>query len=185
MTTLNELHIDGINVTRSEKEMAIAFYGLDPNVPMVGFGDAVEHTPLGRREMALRRYLLDANNSATPDAMTALLVALQSGRAASPDSTRLLLKWMTDTDTGPDRLRGLLPAGAVVAHKTGTSGDTNGFNGCTNDVGIITLPDGGGHLVVSVFTKGSARPLKERERAIAEIGRLLCVASDAVRDQRH
>ena len=34
------------------------------------------------------------------------------------------------------------PAGAVVAHKTGTSGTYGGLTRATNDVGLITLPNG-------------------------------------------
>ena len=55
-----------------------------------------------------------------------------------------------------------------MAHKTGTGGDTAGVNCCTNDVGLVTLPDGS-HLAVAVFVKSSARPLPARERAIARI----------------
>ena len=36
--------------------------------------------------------------------------------------------------TGEARLKGILPEGTIVAHKTGTVGNT------TNDIGIITLP---------------------------------------------
>ncbi|MEJ0054612.1 MAG: serine hydrolase [Bacteroidota bacterium] len=50
-------------------------------------------------------------------------------------------------------------------HKTGTIGMT------TNDVGIITLPNGGGHVVISVFVKSSEKEIPERERAIAEVSR--------------
>jgi len=150
MATLRELHVSGINVTESEGNMAKRFFS-----------------------QPIARYLVDANNTATPNGMTDLLVAIQSGRAASPESTRFLLKWMTDTTTGANRLRALLPPGTVIAHKTGTSGDLGGVNGCTNDAGIITLPDGRGHLALSVFTKGSTRPETERERPIAAIARVL------------
>jgi beta-lactamase class A len=82
-----------------------------------------------------------------------------------PASMDRLLKITTETPTGPARLKGLLPAGTVVAHKTGT------MAGTTNDVGIITLPDGAGHLAIAVFVKGSTKDVPERERAIAEIAR--------------
>jgi len=58
-----------------------------------------------------------------------------------------------------------LPEVTVVAHKTGTIGGT------TNDVGIITLPDGAGHVIVTAFVKDSTRPVPEREKAIAEVAR--------------
>jgi len=52
----------------------------------------------------------------------------------SEKSTELLLDIMERCETGAGRLKGLLPEGTVIAHKTGTIGGT------TNDVGIITLP---------------------------------------------
>jgi beta-lactamase class A len=58
-----------------------------------------------------------------------------------------------------------LPAGTVVAHKTGTIGGT------VNDVGVMTLPDGKRQIVIAVFIKESDKPLAERERVIAEIAR--------------
>ena len=39
------------------------------------------------------------------------------------------------------------------------------------DVGIITLPDGAGHVIVAAFVKKSDLPDVERERAIAEAAR--------------
>lgn len=54
--------------------------------------------------------------------------------ALSADSTALLKEIMERCETGETRLKGLLPKGTVIAHKTGTIGGT------TNDVGVITLP---------------------------------------------
>ena len=80
-------------------------------------------------------------------------------------STERLLRVMTESPTGPARLKGLLPAGTAVAHKTGTMGGT------TNDGGVVTLPDGAGHVAIAVFVKGSTKEVEERERVIAEIAR--------------
>lgn len=38
-----------------------------------------------------------------------------------------------------------------------------------NDVGIITLPDGAGHIAIAVFVKALLKEVPEQERAIAEI----------------
>jgi beta-lactamase class A len=67
--------------------------------------------------------------------------------------------------TGEARLRGLLPGGTEIAHKTGTIG------GSANDVGIITLPDNAGHVAIAAFVKSSDKAVPARERAIAEIAR--------------
>ena len=61
------------------------------------------------------------------------------------------------TTTGSARIKGLLPAGTVVAHKTGTTGTVMDFNGSTNDAGVILLPGGGGQLAIAVYVKGSTR----------------------------
>jgi beta-lactamase class A len=103
--------------------------------------------------------------------MTDLLARLQQRRlglrAASSDR---LLALLSRCRTGADRLKGLLPPGAPVAHRTGACGETEGVSACTNDVGILTLPRGE-HLAVAVFLKASPRTLVARERTIAKISR--------------
>jgi beta-lactamase class A len=109
-------------------------------------------------------------NWATPLEMLKLLRALQEGRALSGASRALLLQFMTESVTGPHRIRGLLPEGTVVAHKTGTSGSDGGLARATNDAGIITLPDGR-HLAVVVFVSDSRADEATREGVIAKVAR--------------
>ena len=109
-------------------------------------------------------------NWATPEEAVALLRALHEGRGLSPQSRALLLKLMTETPTGAKRLKGSLPAGTIVAHKTGTSGTVNGLTAATNDVGIITLPDGR-HAAVAVFVSDSTGDDATREEVIAKAAR--------------
>ncbi|MCH7629123.1 serine hydrolase [Novosphingobium percolationis] len=85
--------------------------------------------------------------SSTPRAMLALLAAIDRGNALSPQSRAVLLDTMTRTSTGKNRIRAGLPAGTLVAHKTGT------LAGVTDDVGIVRLPDGR-HLAMVVFVTG-------------------------------
>ena len=77
---------------------------------------------------------------------------------------------MTESPTGPRRLKGLLPKDATVAHKTGTSGTRNGINAATNDVGIITLPNGR-HVAIAVFVAESPADEAAREEVIAKIAK--------------
>jgi beta-lactamase class A len=110
-------------------------------------------------------------NWATPLGMLKLLRALHEGRGVSQPGRALLLQLMTESTTGPQRLKGKLPAGTAVAHKTGTSGtDAAGLTRATNDVGIITLPDGR-HLAVVVFVSESKANAAVREGVIARIAR--------------
>ena len=109
-------------------------------------------------------------NWSSPEAAVALLRALHERRGLSESSQGLLLKLMTASNTGPRRLKGLLPAGTIVAHKTGTSGTENGITAATNDIGIITLPNGK-HLAIAVFVADSAADEASREGVIAKIAR--------------
>jgi beta-lactamase class A len=108
----------------------------------------------------------DPRDHATPLAFLQLLLAIDSGKAMSAESRDFLLAVMSRTRTGAGRLKGLLPRGTPVAHKTGTTG------GVANDVGYITLPDGRRFAIV-VFTNSSKTPESDRDRAIAEIARSL------------
>jgi beta-lactamase class A len=109
-------------------------------------------------------------NWASPNAMLRLLRAVHEGPALSAPSRTYLLQLMTETGTGPNRIKGMLPAGTVVAHKTGTSGTHNGFTRATNDVGIVTLPNGQ-HMAVAVFVSDSAVDTTVREGTIAKLAR--------------
>jgi beta-lactamase class A len=110
-------------------------------------------------------------NWASPEGAIALLRALQERRGLSETSQAYLLKVLTEATTGPKRLKGLLPKGTPVAHKTGTGGTRNGITGATNDIGIITLPNGK-HLAVAVFVSDSPADEATRERVIAEIAKI-------------
>jgi beta-lactamase class A len=109
-------------------------------------------------------------NWATPQALAGLLAMLQTGRVLSASSRALLLQFMTETTTFPHRLKGQLPTGTVVAHKTGSSGTAHGLSRATNDVGIITLPDGR-HLIVVVLISDSTADDATRDAVIAKIAR--------------
>ena len=111
-------------------------------------------------------------NYASPDSAVALLRALFERRALSEPSQALLLKYMTQSTPGAKRLKGLLPAGTIVAHKTGTSGTANGLTAATNDIGIITLPDGK-HLAIAVFISDSPADDETREGVIAKIAKAI------------
>jgi beta-lactamase class A len=77
---------------------------------------------------------------------------------------------MTESKPGPNRLKRLLPEGTVVAHKTGTSGTSDGLTPATNDIGIITLPNGN-HVVIAVFVGDSSGDIETREGTIAKIAK--------------
>jgi beta-lactamase class A len=133
---------------------------------------------LGIREMAVvateremsRDPQVQYRNFSTPCAAVALLQALDNGRAVSADARALLLQDLTDSVPGPKRIKGELPPGTPVAHKTGTDATRNGLTRATNDIGIVTLP-GGRHLALAVFVKDSTADETTRERTIAAAAR--------------
>jgi beta-lactamase class A len=113
---------------------------------------------------------LQYRNYATPDAAVNLLRALHEGEGLSKSSQALLLQWMIETTTGPKRIKGLLPDGTVVAHKTGTSRTVDGITAATNDVGLVSLPNGR-HLAIAVFVSDSRANNATREEVIAKVAK--------------
>jgi beta-lactamase class A len=111
-------------------------------------------------------------NYTTPDAAIILLRKFHEGQGLSKSSHDLLLRWKTETSTGQKRIKGLLPKGTVVAHRTGTSSTVNGVTAATNDVGLVTLPNGH-HLAIAVFVSDSQADMATREAAIAKISKVV------------
>jgi beta-lactamase class A len=105
-----------------------------------------------------------------PAAAVQLLERLVSNSPLSPAANDFLVQTLTASVTYPNRLRGGLPAGTVLAHKTGTSGEHKGKAEATNDIGLIALPDGR-HLAVAVFVTDARANEATRDRVIARIGR--------------
>ncbi|WP_428328958.1 class A beta-lactamase, subclass A2 [Mucilaginibacter sp.] len=134
---------------------------------------------LGIRGIAIRAseadmassWELQYTNWCKPLEMNILLDIFYKGDVLSKANTAFLNKLLTETTTGPKRLKGLLPAGTVVAHKTGSSGtNAEGLSPATNDVGIITLPNGK-HMAISVFVCNSTDDEATREAVIAKIAK--------------
>lgn len=97
--------------------------------------------------LGARRDLRDIRDSSTPTAMLSLLQMIDTGAVLRPESRALLLDMMGRCVTGSNRIRGLLPPGTKVEHKTGT------LSGYTGDVGFLTLP-GGRRIAVALFARG-------------------------------
>lgn len=140
MDYLHTLGIKGIAVNASESEMAASW--------------EVQFT-----------------NWCKPADIVNLLDMFYQGKALSKTSTDLLMKLMIETSTGLKQIKGLLPDGTVVAHKTGHSGtNAAGLTPATNDVGIITLPNGK-HLAIAAFVCNSTADDATRDNVIAQIAK--------------
>ena len=123
-----------------------------------------------------RNELLQYRDSATPRALVALLRRLADRSPLTAQHTQLLLSWMTSTHTADDRIRALLPPGTVSADKTGTAGQDRPTDNATNDVALITLPDGR-KLAIAVIVADARAPYAVRERVIAQIAQAIDAAA--------
>jgi len=165
---LRSIGITEQRLDRSTAEILRDFYGLTDKAYASVAAEAYAKDPtlLSRQSDRNLEFEKDPRDHSTPEAMLELLLAIDSGKVLSQTSRDFLLATMSRTRTGPGRLRGLLPKGTTVAHKTGTIG------GVANDVGFITLPDGR-RFAIAVFTKSSTTSEADRDRAIAEVSRTL------------
>lgn len=120
-----------------------------------------------------KAWKVQYTNSSQPGAMLELLRLFYKGSLLSKSGNAFLMDLMTQSENPADRIKGLLPANAQVAHKTGTS-DTNekGLTAAINDVGILTLPDGR-HVALVVYVSDYSGGVKAGSRIIATIARLV------------
>lgn len=123
------------------------------------------------REGAMNAYLADPRDTTTVPAALGFLYKLSQGDLVSPTSTRLLLTLMATTASGAGRLAAGLPAGARLAHKTGSAATDLGLTPVTNDIGLVTLKDGR-EFAAAAFLAGATATEPERDRLIADAARL-------------
>jgi beta-lactamase class A len=115
-----------------------------------------------------QKWELQYENWVTPAAANEVLIKLYAFVGISKEHRELLLKDMTESNNPAGRIVAGLPKETVVAHKTGTGGTQDGITSATNDVGIITLPNGN-HVAIAVFVGDSKADLAKREGVIAKI----------------
>ena len=130
-----------------------------------GFYAARNAIPASVRRAAFERYIKDPMDGATPNGIVEALARLKRGELLSPGSTSKLLSIMSNTKTGPQRLKGGLAPGWRLAHKTGTGQVLGGVQAGYNDIGVVTGPDGRSYAVAVMIRRTSA-PLGERMAAM-------------------
>lgn len=112
-------------------------------------------------------------NVATPVSVVEILKKFYLREFLSGHMHDFLWAQMAHSPTGPKRLRGGVPAGTVLAHKTGTSGrNSEGMSAATHDAGIIILPDGRTYMA-AVFITRSYESDEVNEKIIADIARAI------------
>jgi beta-lactamase class A len=103
--------------------------------------------PMAVRQKALDNYLASPPDGAAPSSIVQALAKLKQNDMLSPASSRLLLSIMSEAKTGPQRIKGGVPAGWSYLHKTGTGQDLPPRSTGFNDIGIMTAPDGTSYAV--------------------------------------
>jgi beta-lactamase class A/beta-lactamase class A VEB len=124
-------------------------------------------------EVMQNNWDLQFQNWTTPKAANQVLSAFYTNdkKLLSTKSHDFIWNVMKKTETGKDRLKGQLPKGTVVAHKTGWSGmNKAGITAATNNIGIVFLPNGQ-HFYISVFVANSKEDMKTNEKIIADIAK--------------
>ncbi|MWV28825.1 serine hydrolase [Erythrobacter sp. GH3-10] len=109
-------------------------------------------------------YHIDGRDSATPQAMVRLLAGIYQGEWLSPQSREVILDAMERCRTGRRRIPAMIPAGATVAHKTGT------LNRMAGDIGIVEMPDGRA-IALAIFVTGQSASQADENRNKAEARR--------------
>jgi beta-lactamase class A len=132
-----------------------------------GFGIEGMSIHLSEREMTAGK----GDNTATPAATVALLVRMaRQGLGLLPTSAKYLEDLLLRVVTGAKRIKGALPPGTPVAHKSGSSRTQDGRTDATNDVGLISLPNGN-RIAIAVFVHDSPADERTREETIAKLAR--------------
>jgi beta-lactamase class A len=159
--------IKGIQVDRDERHLQTEILGMDWRPEYVDdpvFRAAIAKVPEQRRDEYYRRYQVDPRDTSTPAGMATLLHQLAEGKLLKRSSTDHLLNVMSQTVTFPDRLKAGLKNDWTVAHKTGTGGSWKGVTAATNDVGVLTAPDG--HKIAIVAFIGDTREVPNKRAAL-------------------
>jgi beta-lactamase class A len=168
--------IDGMRLDRSERQCALDAAGVKQIPPVAQwtpgmFEELTAKITPRERAAAMRRFLGDPRDTATPNGTVLLLKRAFRGELLSKALTGRLVEMLEATTTGSARIKGLLPDGTVVAHKTGTTSTVMSLTGATNDAGVITLPNGAGQLAIAIYVKGSTRDQDITEKVMARIAK--------------
>jgi beta-lactamase class A len=173
---LAELGVQGIRLDRSTVRLISDFSGIrtlpSEDVTLEEFGNLRRTVTDDDRRAALATFDTDPRDTSTPEGMARLLEKIWRRQALSPANSDLLLDIMYRCETGAERIKGMLPPRTQVAHKTGSLAPGRGFRGgvVANDVGIIDLPNGAGHLITAIFVK-NAEDATVADKTIAHIAR--------------
>lgn len=165
-----------------EKLLQLGTSGLTSWKPEYSMGNtfavARAQLPRATRVAAYQSYVADPPDGAAPLAIAGALARLKRGELLSPVSTQWLITTMQASHTGKFRLRGALPPGWQLAHKTGTGQDLFGRTAGYNDVALLTAPDGRSYAL-AVMIGDTPRPINERQLLMHAVVRAIVAEHQA------
>jgi len=171
---LRKYGIEKITVNRTCQELIMDFIGMDyekyQGLSLDEFSEVYRKEREGNPEAyeeARKNFSKVLKDQSSPRAMNRLLELIFKKEILDAESCELIISIMIKCQTGRGRVKGELPRGTEVAHKTGTIGGT------VNDSGIIYLPEDLGKVAITVFTKDMDLKTKEVEEIIAEVSRFV------------
>jgi beta-lactamase class A len=173
-------HLGAIRFYNGERALQSKIAGLiwSPSYSIGNaFSEARDALPYAIRKAAFDRYVADPYDGAAPSAIVNALARLKRGELLSPQSTQRLLYIMSNTHTGPNRLKGGLQPGWTLNHKTGTGQELGGSQAGYNDIGILTAPDGKSYAV-AVMIKLTSVPLPVRMTLMNNVVRAVIAQHD-------
>jgi beta-lactamase class A len=163
--------IDAIRFYNGERSLQSRIAGLawTPSYSIGrAFYQARNALPMSVRRAAFNRYIEDPYDGASANGIVHALARLKRGELLSPASTARLLRIMSQTHTGPNRLKGGLKGGWSLSHKTGTGQVLGSVQAGYNDIGILTAPDGRSYSV-AVMIKKTSTPLPVRMKLMNNV----------------
>lgn len=163
-----ERGVTDLSIDHNIHDLFMFAYGLDNPADLTALMEEEDRKPGGM--WAFFQRPLDPNplqesdvDSVTPNEMVRVWSMLLSGEVLDTERTKVLVEIAESTRTGRNRIKGALPPGTVVGHKTGTG------HSYIHDTGFVRLPNGE-VLVIAVYTD-TPDPSELREAAIAQIAR--------------
>lgn len=180
---LKERGLGGIRFGPGERLLQSGIAGVQwtPELALANnFNDARERLPMEQRQALLARYVADPLDGATPAAISKALGQLAMGDLLSPANTQVMLDIMAHSRSGPRRLKGGVPAGWKVYHKTGTGQELRGLATGYNDVAVFVAPDGTSYGV-AVMIGETRQPIPVRMEMMQAVSRAVATAHEASR----
>jgi beta-lactamase class A/beta-lactamase class A VEB len=158
--------------------------GCDVLLRLIGGPQAVENFILEKgfkdfsvkinEEVMQSNWDLQFKNWTSPRTASQILASFYNNdeKILSTEPYDFIWTMMKQTETGKNRLKGQLPEGTVVAHKTGWSGTNKaGITAAVNDIGVVFLPNGR-HYFISVFVTDSKEDIATNEKIIADVSKV-------------